>query len=231
MASATPKKSVSDKILNLCRCCNRVGTASTYRVPLFGCKSESEGLVAAIVHFTELCISENDSFSKWVCRNCESKILTIKKKIQEMKTLCKETVRKQEQELASSRTKRGRKDEATGAVSPLPTSSPAVASSNVPKRTRLTQSGASRSLTGIFQSIAPKPPETRANNPSSCPIQSVHPPTSSKSQQQRILPASFQKRGQNQSTISPQPAESEEVSLLSTCTLDALKVQNIFLFH
>ena len=134
-SSGTPKKSVSDKIFNLCRCCNR---ENARRVPLFGKKSREEGLVETIARFAELDISENDSLSKYICHTCATKILTLKKNVDEFKSLCKETQKKQENELVSARTKRGRKE---GAQTP-------AASVNVSKRTRVCgESRASRSLT------------------------------------------------------------------------------------
>lgn len=223
MASCTPKKSVSDKILNLCRCCN---CENARRVPLYGDKSKEEGLVKIIVRFAQLDISENDNFSKWVCRSCAMKISALRKKIDEFKSLCIETMKKQKEELESARMKRGRKD------CESPNTSSQVASLNVPKRSRVSEHRAARSLAGMFQSIAPKPSCTQSQCSSSVQLTPSQP--DSNSGQQRTLPASYPKTSQTTANrLKPADSEevTEEVSLLSTCGLQALKVTKAFLFN
>ena len=110
MASNTPKKSVCEEIHNHCRCCNN---ENPRRILLYGDKAKAEGLVETIIRLTELHISENDNLSKWICRNCAGKIQTLAKNLDEFKTLCKDTVQKQQKELASARMKRGRKETST----------------------------------------------------------------------------------------------------------------------
>ena len=139
-SSGTPKKSVSDKILYLCRCCN---SENARHVPLYGKKSREEGLAEIIARFAELDICENDALSKYICRTCATKILALKKNVDEFRSVCQETQKKRENELAIARTKRGRKE---GDQSP-------AASVNVSKRTRVYgESRSSRSLTGVYVS-------------------------------------------------------------------------------
>ncbi len=221
MASSTPTKSVSDKILNLCRCCNN---ENARRVSLYGCKSKNECLVEAIVRFTQLDISEDDDFSKWICRSCLTKIQTLKKNVDEFKALCEETVQKQKKELANARTKRGRKngDSATQSEAESPIAS--QVNTSMPKRSRISESRASRSLCGMFQAIAPKPSSTphSSSNPSSLQLSEAQ--SLSSTRLRRPLPASFP--GTHTTASGLQPEDSEEVSLLSTCGLQALKVIN-----
>lgn len=222
MASCTtPKKSVSEKISNCCRCCSSDNTSN--RVNLYGAKSKDDGIVSTIFHLTGTQLNENDHFSKWICRSCALKISTLKKKVDELKTIFDETTRRQEEEFVTSRSKRGRRETQTSCQSP--TSSPT--SLSMPKRTRITESRASRSLAKRFQSIAPKPTYSQPTNLLSCnDLQSTN------AQQRRPLPAPFSQSNESQTTNSPPPVQSEEITLLSTCGLQALKVnyQKIYFF-
>ena len=218
MASSTPKKSVSEKISNLCRCCSSDNTS--HRVHLYGAKSEQMDLVSAIFRLTGIKILENDNFSKWVCRSCTLKIDSLRKKLSEFKTVCEETARKQEEEFATSRSKRGRKDTQPLHTSPMPSPSALPG----PKRTRMAESSASRSLAECFQAIAPNLADSQplnslsGSNPQSPTIQ-INP-----RQAPRTLPVSFPQTNKQDQTINcPPAAQSEENALFSTCGLQALK--------
>ena len=222
MASNTPKKSVCEEIHNHCRCCNN---ENRRHILLYGDKAKAEGLVETIIRLTELHISENDNLSKWICRNCAGKIQTLAKNLDELKTLCKDTVQKQQKELASARMKRGRKETSTIEDSPPSATAPLGA----PKRTRVSESRASRSLSAMFQNIAPKPSETQFSSEQSHMHPSVHPQPIVSPQQGRSLPASLSRTTTASSTASDfqVPPASEKVSLLSSCTLQALEVVTV----
>ena len=214
MASCTtPKKSVSEKISNCCRCCSTDKTSN--RVNLYGDKSKEEHIVSTIYRLTGITLKESDHFSTWICRSCALKISTLKKKVDELKTVFDETTRKQEEEFATSRSKRGRRE--TQTLPQSPTSSPT--SLPMPKRTRITESRASQSLEKRFQAIDPRPIHSQPPN-----LLSGNDLQSTNAQQRRTLPASFPRSKESQPTNSSPPVQSEEFILLSTCGLPALKV-------
>ena len=82
----------------------------------------------------------------------------------------------------------------------------------------------------MFQAIAPKPPQLSSSLLVQLP-QPLNVVTSPKSCQRRTLPASFSKGDQSQAAVSRlSPEESEEVSLLSSCGLQAFKVTKEIIF-
>lgn len=215
MASYTPTKSVSEKILNLCRCCN---TKNARRVNLYGESSKEKGLVEAIVSLTQIEISETDNFSNWICRSCATKVETLKNNVDMFKALCKNTKKEQEKELSSARTKRCRKNSDTTTKSP--TYSPVVSQSMEPKRHKISESRTSRSLAGIYGAIAPKR-LLNTQSPNVRPrLQLDDPWPPSNSSQRRQLPESVSR----ETDIRPETVDSEEFSFLSTCGLQTLKV-------
>lgn len=81
MAEVTPRKRACCSVELLCRCCG-VKTETNRRIYLFG---KDDGILEAIKEFAGREISEDDEFSKYVCRSCTTKILTIKKKVNQFR--------------------------------------------------------------------------------------------------------------------------------------------------
>lgn len=105
MAEVTPRKRACCSVELLCRCCG-VKTETNRRIYLFG---KDDGILEAIKEFAGREISEDDEFSKYVCRSCTTKILTIKKKVNQFRELFIHSENLQRNIPKSERFKRGRK--------------------------------------------------------------------------------------------------------------------------
>lgn len=98
-------ESCGKKKENCCCCCNAVDDRHIY---VYGEKAKSDGLFIALKQFTGSDLSVSDEISSYLCRSCVNKVLDIKSKIKELKSLFGES---EEARKCADRVKRGRKDE------------------------------------------------------------------------------------------------------------------------
>ena len=85
----TPRKLATGKSKQTCRVCNADVRDDVHRVFLYGKKSERDGILKCLQEFCEdqRLMHEDDGLSQYICRTCESKILSFVKKKEELKSL------------------------------------------------------------------------------------------------------------------------------------------------
>ena len=197
MAETTPRKKVSDNIIDSCRCCNSV-TDPHRRLGLFGKKSLNEGLVAAIKQLSGIVVSEEDMLSNFICRTCANSIPNLSKRVTQFRNKCTDTEKKQREKIASTREKRGRKNNPEEVEQ----------SPRQPAKKALIEKRVARSLEEGLRRIAPKPGQRLFAVPS--------PPTSTFDVQPPL---------QHHSTHHPaEPPLTEDLAIISKSGLLGIKV-------
>lgn len=110
----TPRKIATGKSVQTCRVCNTNVSEDIHRVFLYGRKSERDGVFKCLQEFLsedQKLIHEDDGLSKYICRPCESKILSLVKTREELKSLFFATETANRRSCEVERFKRGRKDD------------------------------------------------------------------------------------------------------------------------
>lgn len=109
MEANTPKKAARRKSVNTCRLCNKNLGFEIHPIFLYGEKCEREGILKALQEFASEKLHEDDGLSKSICRPCYAKIVSYRRKKEELYAMFTATGRCNRSEQEGERFKRSRK--------------------------------------------------------------------------------------------------------------------------